>query len=535
MAALANSYDSLVTLPDGTLVPASGGGLVNVNPVSPAAAAAALNAPPETNDIAASSAAPAIAAGALNGALIPRRGAINASAAPAIAAALLNNSGERTLARAINAAGASGAVSPSGALPGDNVVALNTHRFHPRQPGSILRMPTPVPKPQDDNGAALGALVAGIAKKAGVIGGAPTGAIPDVTVTPAVNDPSQQGGMFDKLMNFFHGDKASTQAANAAPPLATSDVPGAAAPSAQPADATQDDYFTRLQKNPLALALVTGGLSMLGRSSAPGTFGDALSNGALTGINAVYDQRVAQQNAELAAIKAKAEADKDAAQGNLYTAQAGAIPDETTAKGKTADAALANAKANAARAAAGRYSTLLPGSGIDPATGQTVNGVLQANLQGGAPQFYPGFTVTGGPGNQPTGLEKNAQFLVRNGVAKDIGSAVKMLRSGVNNSVEFNRLVQSEKKILQSSPDGAGMSDADLEKMARANVRSRVNSAAEDMGAGALPSPGAGGRGGALPTPQALRQQAQAAIARGANPATVKARLKAMGGDPTGL
>lgn len=108
------------------------------------------------------------------------------------------------------------------------------------------------------------------------------------------------------------------------------------------------------------------------------------------------------------------------------------------------------------------------------------------------PKFIPGAVMIGKPGSgsgKDTALTKNAQFLVDNGIATDLQSAVKMLRTGVNDGAVFQRLVQAEKKILISN--NYGMADADAEKQAVANVKARVGSTADEPPAAPKGSPAA--------------------------------------------
>lgn len=125
----------------------------------------------------------------------------------------------------------------------------------------------------------------------------------------------------------------------------------------------------------------------------------------------------------------------------------------------------------------GNYE-LVPGTQLDE-NGNTVSGTYRFDRRTGKQEFIPGQTVTSrsGRGSSATALQKNAQFYVDNSIAPDIGSAVKMLREGVNNANVFNRLVQAEKKLLLSDPRNAKMPPDQLEQQARQNVRQRTQSA----------------------------------------------------------
>lgn len=102
---------------------------------------------------------------------------------------------------------------------------------------------------------------------------------------------------------------------------------------------------------------------------------------------------------------------------------------------------------------------------------------------GGALEDIPGATGPvskpsgaggAGAGMNPTALQKNAEYYVKNGIAPDIATAVNMLRESVTNPSAFNRLVQAEKKIIANNPAYFSMSDARVEELARANVRGRA-------------------------------------------------------------
>jgi len=80
----------------------------------------------------------------------------------------------------------------------------------------------------------------------------------------------------------------------------------------------------------------------------------------------------------------------------------------------------------------------------------------------------------------PTTLEKNAEFYVRNGIAKDIPEAVGMLRESVQNPGTFQRLVQAEKKLIMDN--NFGIEDASAEQQAIKNVRSRAGALATPQG-----------------------------------------------------
>lgn len=136
----------------------------------------------------------------------------------------------------------------------------------------------------------------------------------------------------------------------------------------------------------------------------------------------------------------------------------------------------------------------------------------------------------------------DAQFLVQNGVAPDLTTAYAMVRSGVNNGVQFQKLVQQEKSILLKTPQGAQMSPEDLENAARENVVARAQAGAQTGMTAPTPQAHRGETAAASPPPPPhLRNdpgalsQARDAIKAGAPRGAVIDRLKGMGVDPSGL
>lgn len=273
-------------------------------------------------------------------------------------------------------------------------------------------------------------------------------------------------------------------------------------------DQQEPGYFDRLKSNPVALALLTGGLQTMSAASRPGaTIGGSIGEGALGGIKTVFEQQAAEKERALAERRQDTLDASEASQQKLR-GQQGAFYDARTTEAPV----IAGAKVTTADAAGKRAD----------AAGKT------ADAAGVRAAAYAAHAV--GPGaSKPTALMQNAKFYVDNGVAPDVKTATQMLRTGVNDATTYQRLVQAEKKVIQGSTDGMAMSDKDQETLAQANVKARAASAQP-----ASSGPALGGKT-APPAAGALESQARAAINKGADPAKVNARLKQMGGNPGAL
>lgn len=342
-----------------------------------------------------------------NGQLVPASGTLAQQAPAPIAAAMADGA---TSADAANIAAA---------LPTDNVVQLNAGAGGAARAPALDMTPPQAQAAADPTAGApdIGKLLQSIAAGA---------AEPPSAAPPAAAKP----GLYDHLKDFFLGG-SSTPAP--APTAAAAPAATGALPAAEPG------FFDKLQANPLALALLTGGLSTMSAASRPGaTPLGALGEGALGGVNAVFTQAAARHQAAADDAKAASEAALRDAQTGVARAQGAAIPLTAAADVRHTDADTALASANAAavpgktasdislqhaqaasaaasaaesyaRAAAiplqtarGRWSPPSPGTGTDPKTGAAVNGSYTTNLDTGDVVFHPGVVLTGKAGGGST-------------------------------------------------------------------------------------------------------------------------------------
>lgn len=427
MAALAPAQTPLmVQLPDGTLVPASG--LVSTGGAPQIAGA-------EIND---------------SGAIAPAatgQGAIPAAASPSNVIQLASRSHGGAANGALIGKGADNRViSPSDGGGGPDIGALISGLA--KAAGATMNTQTQSDTP---NAPPASAVIDGQ--------NTPLMSLPDVPIAAAngatADDSSaSSGGILDRLKSLLHGDSAAPAtpapaplqasnmtaaaqpmgtagptgagtplgpapqgalaAATAAPtpapvtgpaPTVPTDTTGGAIPAAAPA--AEPDYFTRLQNNPVALALLTGGLGMMSAASRPGaTVGGSFGEGALSGVNAVYGQRAAAAQRQIDQQKADSEAALQAAQTGQANAETGAIPIKAGAEATDAQARLTAAQGD-------RY-TWQAGNG-DDGTGKSVPGMYRLSTKGdGEQQFYPGKVLTGKPG---TGAKGGAPSVFQQKVA----------------------------------------------------------------------------------------------------------------------
>ncbi len=125
-------------------------------------------------------------------------------------------------------------------------------------------------------------------------------------------------------------------------------------------DYKPQDWLDRLKANGARLALLTGGLATMANASRPGaTPLGSVGQGALEGINTAYGQRAAQKQEDLAAAEEASKAKLRDAQGALYDVKGNAAVTTAAAADKRGEAALARSKAaqTAADAAASRAAT----------------------------------------------------------------------------------------------------------------------------------------------------------------------------------
>lgn len=412
MAALAPANTPLlIQLPNGALVPASG--LVNPGN-APQIAGAELNDAGQIDpSVSGANAQGALAAAATNpNNVIAMRGGKGGAAN----GALISHPSQPAV---IGAEGDSGG-------PDINAIIANLAKAAGATAGTQTQDDTPTPT----------------ATITDPTTGAPQATVdmPSVPIAAAQPDSSSSGGILDRLKELFNGPSTPTPPpmtasnmtgpAPAAPPqgaLAASAAPPTGAPaaplpapspvapalaqvaannntppnvqtaipataptapgptSAIPASDGSPDFFTRLQNNPIAMALLTGGLGTMSAASRPGaTVGGALGEGGAEGLNAVFGQRAAMAQRAIDQQKAQSETALQAAQANSANADA-------TSKPLVAQADLDRANQD-------RY-TWFQGTG-DDGKGNQVPGVYRMNTRNddGKPDFYPGVSVTGKAG-----------------------------------------------------------------------------------------------------------------------------------------
>lgn len=511
------------------------------------------------------------------GALVPLSALGQPTAGPAPAAAEMNDQGALGDPHVISAGTQGGNVAPAGDAP-DQAPALDTHSSGgPAKDGALIATPKQ-PEPlkvmgtldslpggaDPTNGADAGlAGLLKLGKAAGKSGGEGT------TAATGANDDS--GGIMGFLHGLFNGSDGGTGTAPPVPvqvgapdltptPIAANDVgalaPGTAdvpvptprpfnlgdavapqqvqisdptgalsAPQGGPisaatpalADQPQPNYFDRLKANPLALALLTGGLQTMSAASRPGaTLGGSIGEGALGGIKTVFEQQAAEKERDLAARHQDTLDANEASENKLrgsqqafYDARTVAEPDKTAALGVRADAAktAAAARGKSADAAMVRADAYAKG-GVGGKGGSVFQQKQQAWLA------VPG---------QENDLQGALDYA---GGHKEMSGSAKYLSA--------RRLATTQLNGMVSPPDDPNWLDnttATIMKQMDANDASRGNG---NPGSNSGKSgPALGGKN--APATGALEAQAKAAIAKGADPAKVKARLKQMGGNPGAL
>lgn len=551
MTALQTSQAPLmIRLPDGRIIPASGGALADVAPPTPAAAV--------MDDTGALSAHPMMAAGD-GGALVPaaaksaqiidmakHRG--GAAAGPGVPVPrqpdaivdqnqpsggdLLNlikgisaATGKLNAAPAgtgeangggdfIGAGSTPPAIPPSApAIPPPSQPDASTAAPAASEPGFLDRMksflgigdtaappPAPaaaaVPAPAIATGPMPSPQVQGALTNAAPAVAAPTGAIP----APAAAAAPGTGGFFDQMID--HGDPL-TRNPGQAQTMATRYGDDYKAPS----------WFDRLSANPLRMALLQGGLATMSAASRPGaTPLGALGEGALTGMKGSVEQRMAQQEEGLKEQREASEAGLREKQGEFYGTKGAALTEtaDTNKNYKGALAPVAQQKADAATSNA-QSNAVKAGAAAKTADARMIAAQKAAD----------------GTKN-PTALIKNAQWLVDNKVAPDLATAVSTLRSAARNPGQRAALVTARAKLYLSSSIAPSDSDVAMaKKNAERDVDSDLSAAAPGKSGGALGN-GGGQSGGAL-------ADAQYAIAHGAPRDKVIQRAKAQGLDTSGL
>lgn len=144
-----------------------------------------------------------------------------------------------------------------------------------------------------------------------------------------------------------------------------------------------------------------------------------------------------------------------------------------------------------------------PGTGIDPATGQTVSGAYRLpTRQGEQPIFMPGMTITGKGGMNSTALLRNIDGLVAAGIAPNKEAAFGLLHQSVNSPAVYVRLVQAQEKILKDDPQWIGKTTGERHSEAERIVKGMQGAAATvqpqaqpgSTQESAIPDPGDGNR-----------------------------------------
>jgi hypothetical protein len=244
--------------------------------------------------------------------------------------------------------------------------------------------------------------------------GASLGALSDSAVTP-VQPQIQSQAQPPKLEGALGEQLPSTT-----PPAtnnSTSKGPGPGPDSG--------DFLTRLMSNKPAMALITGGLSMMQAASQPGaTLLGSLGYGGEGALNFLGGQEAAKQ-AE--ADKAQTRADKlqeaqdrrdylkemmderrDAAKQTSTDRQAAIAERAQATKDSLAERDALARLAASNKTPPEQYGSMVPGTGVDPSSGKQVPGVYVLDKRTGQPTFQPGITLTGRQKTEPPGVTPNA-------------------------------------------------------------------------------------------------------------------------------
>lgn len=291
------------------------------------------------------------------------------------------------------------------------------------------------------------------------------------------------------------------------------------------------DFFDRLKENPVALALLTGGLGTMAAASKPGaTVGGSIGQGALGGIQGVYEEKAQERAANLADTKEASESGERAARADYERLHGTSLVMNSDTNAKKADTdqgykgalgAAAGQKADAATTTANARS-----KSADAAMVRAQNVAKDSK--------------------NPTAFMKNAQWMVDNGMASDVSEAAEKLKTQAKNPGQRSALITARAKMLiganiaptqddisKAQADATQQIDGELASAAPARVM-RKGGALADVAPGGKPQ-----APGALPPPPpskaAGRAQAEAAIAKGANRDQVIQRAKKFGIDTTGL
>lgn len=278
-------------------------------------------------------------------------------------------------------------------------------------------------------------------------------------------------------------------------------------------------WFDRLSDNPLRMALLQGGLATMAAASRPGaTPLGAVGQGALAGLEGATTQRATSREQDRKDAEDASQAKLREAQGEFYGNRGEALTAHTGIEAEKADTDKG-------------YKGVL-GAAAGVKAGAAVTNAAAATTRAGAAvknadaNMVRARKAAAGTSN-PTSLMKNSEWLVKSGVAKDAAEAVGILKSAAKNKGQRASLVTARAKLyLQSSIAPTEADVANAKKQAERDVDSDLRDAAPAKG-GALGG-GDADNGGAL-------ADARYALAHGAPRDKVIAKAKAQGLDTSGL
>jgi hypothetical protein len=276
-------------------------------------------------------------------------------------------------------------------------------------------------------------------------------------------------------------------------------------------DYKPQDWLDRLKGNGGRMALLTGGLATMANASRPGaTPLGAVGEGALAGINTAYGQRAAQKQEDIAALDASSKAKLRDAQGALYDVKGDAALTTAGAASKRADASMAGAKARqtSADASASRAATYAANP-FSKGGKTSVFQQKQASWLEAHPDDHEGaLAYANGEKQMTPGQTLQSAY----GLAgKELAGLIDQPsdpEEWVNNrasEIQQNILAQNKQRAAAPAPSGGAALPA-----------------SKNPG-GALPNGPARG-----PNRSQLQAQADAAIKRGADPAAVKKRMDSL-------
>lgn len=513
-----------------------------------------------------------------SGALVPASGAdvISSAGAPAPVAAQMDDTGALGQPLVQDGAG------PAAALA-SNVIAMTPHSTGGAARGAALidtpRQPA-VLQSEDPTSGSAGAL-AGL-EQLGKLAGKSGDPLGPVSVTPAQvgsDGSSTSSGIMGFIKNLFHGSDApappaAPEPAAAAPPMLPGPVQQQALPdltppptaagalggdqnqggipvptprpalltdrhdqvqempltpigtdrvnAAEPALPQPPGYFDRLKADPLRMALLTGGLQTMSAASRPGaTALGSIGEGGLGGLKTVFSmQNQQEQSADDARKQALAE-QKEGSEAQLRKAQGAFYDTRGTNDTTRADAALTTAGARVTSADAAKTT-----AGARVTSAEAARTRAEAMAKGGY----------GTKGQSVFQQKQSAWLAAHPGDTQgslDYASGQKKLSGGDRLKSAYALANSEAAQMISPPPEGV---DVWVDKRA-SDIADKIS--ANDTAKASPPTarPGTPALGGAAAKPNsgALLSQARSAIAKGGDPAKVKARLKSLGGNPAEL